>query len=113
MTRIALPIVSALTSSSATPPILAVALGLALLVPAAGCGDKSKNGSADKNAKPVAAADAASNKAPAPPRPTLVAAGSKVPSFSGTAHNGLAISNKTLLGKPAVIYFYPKDFTPG
>ena len=36
----------------------------------------------------------------------------KVPAFTLEATNG-KISNKDLKGKPYVLYFYPKDMTPG
>jgi peroxiredoxin Q/BCP len=42
-----------------------------------------------------------------------VAIGKKIPSFRATATNGETITNKDLAGKPFVIYFYPKDDTPG
>ncbi len=44
---------------------------------------------------------------------TSLALGSKLPSFIGTDQNGNSIDSKTLLGKNLVIYFYPKDDTPG
>lgn len=40
-------------------------------------------------------------------------AGDKVPAFEAKDETGELISDKTLLGQPAVIYFYPKDDTPG
>jgi peroxiredoxin Q/BCP len=42
-----------------------------------------------------------------------VAIGKKIPAFSAIATNGVTITNKDLAGKPYVIYFYPKDDTPG
>jgi peroxiredoxin Q/BCP len=42
-----------------------------------------------------------------------VAIGKKIPGFAATATSGATISNKDLAGKPFVIYFYPKDDTPG
>ncbi len=39
-------------------------------------------------------------------------AGALAPDLSATAHDGTAIALRSL-GKPAVIYFYPKDGTPG
>lgn len=39
--------------------------------------------------------------------------GDPAPSFSGTITNGTEIHSKDLLGKPVVIYFYPRDDTPG
>ena len=39
--------------------------------------------------------------------------GSKVPDFKLIDQNNKTISLDTLSGKPAVLYFYPKDETPG
>lgn len=44
---------------------------------------------------------------------TPLALGSKLPSFTGIDQNGNSIDSQTLLGKNLVIYFYPKDDTPG
>jgi peroxiredoxin Q/BCP len=39
--------------------------------------------------------------------------GDKVPSFSLKDEEGIEITNEDLLGSPYVLYFYPKDDTPG
>jgi peroxiredoxin Q/BCP len=39
--------------------------------------------------------------------------GKKIGSFSVVTTKGPKLSNKDLLGKPYVLYFYPKDDTPG
>ncbi len=39
--------------------------------------------------------------------------GKKCPIFKGQCTNGLELSNKDFIGKNLVIYFYPKDSTPG
>lgn len=39
--------------------------------------------------------------------------GSKAPEFTGTDQNGNTISLSDYLGKKVVLYFYPKDDTPG
>jgi len=39
--------------------------------------------------------------------------GKKCPIFKGDSTNNKVISNKDFLGKNLVIYFYPKDSTPG
>lgn len=39
--------------------------------------------------------------------------GSKLPSFTGLDQNGNTISSDAYAGKRLVIYFYPKDDTPG
>jgi peroxiredoxin Q/BCP len=43
-------------------------------------------------------------------RPTV---GQKAPSFSGPNQNGAPIDSQNFLGKKIVLYFYPKDDTPG
>jgi thioredoxin-dependent peroxiredoxin len=44
---------------------------------------------------------------------SLLFKGDKAPDFKGVDHNGKAISLKQFLGKKVVLYFYPKDNTPG
>lgn len=39
--------------------------------------------------------------------------GDQAPLFQSIDHNGNPVSNETLKGKKTVIYFYPKDMTPG
>ncbi len=39
--------------------------------------------------------------------------GDKVPAFSVVDQDGNVVDNKTIEGKKTVIYFYPKDSTPG
>ena len=39
--------------------------------------------------------------------------GNKMPAFSVADQNGNIITNEQLLGKKTIIYFYPKDNTPG
>lgn len=42
-----------------------------------------------------------------------LSAGDAVPAFSGESTNGDTVTNETLLGSKYVLYFYPKDDTPG
>lgn len=42
-----------------------------------------------------------------------VAVEKKVPPFSAEATGGTTVSAKDLAGRPYVLYFYPKDSTPG
>jgi peroxiredoxin Q/BCP len=44
---------------------------------------------------------------------TRLAAGDPVPAFSLTADDGSSVSSDDLLGRRYVLYFYPKDDTPG
>ena len=39
--------------------------------------------------------------------------GKKCPKFSGDATGGISLSNKDYVGKNLIIFFYPKDNTPG
>lgn len=39
--------------------------------------------------------------------------GDKLPSFKATKQDGTAFESHEIHEKPVVIYFYPKDFTPG
>ncbi len=44
---------------------------------------------------------------------SLLAQGSRMPEFSKVDHNGQPVSTDLLKGKKTVIYFYPKNMTPG
>lgn len=44
---------------------------------------------------------------------TLLAVGTPAPDFTAEAHDGSTVSISSLKGQPAVLYFYPKDETPG
>jgi thioredoxin-dependent peroxiredoxin len=63
-------------------------------------------------ARTVVRARANPAKAPASPSAKL-AEGSKAPAFSLTDEAGAMVSSASLAGKPYLIYFYPKDDTPG
>jgi hypothetical protein len=88
----------------------ALAAGLlALLVPACG---KDKGSGAGDPPPPVRAVDAA-------PPPVVersvgvLGAGTAAPDFTAPAHDGSTITISALRGRPVVLYFYPKDETPG
>lgn len=51
--------------------------------------------------------------AEAAPDPGSLAVGQPAPTFKATAHDGTAISIADLKGRAVVVYFYPKDETPG
>ena len=85
---------------------------------------KTKTGApperAVKTAKLAASAAPKTKPAPAKAKPAAkakpVAAlgeGSKAPEFSLPDDAGSIVSSATLAGKPYVLYFYPKDDTPG
>ena len=42
-----------------------------------------------------------------------VAVGKKIPAFTAQATGGTLIVSKELVGEPLVLYFYPRDDTPG
>ncbi len=44
---------------------------------------------------------------------TRPAVGDPVPAFEMTADDGAAVSDRTLAGRRYILYFYPKDDTPG
>lgn len=50
---------------------------------------------------------------PAPAAAAELAVGMPAPDFSATAHDGALIQPSALQGKHLVLYFYPKDETPG
>lgn len=96
-------------------------LSLLLLAAAAllaGCGDKDKK-------EPAAAAGATAEARPDTPEPAeaagpameaprkLLAVGAKAPGFTMEAHTGATIELAALRGQRLVLYFYPKDETPG
>ena len=59
-------------------------------------------------------AEQASTGAPAASSASgLVAAGSAAPAIDTTAHTGEHVTLAAFKGKPVVLYFYPKDDTPG
>ena len=43
----------------------------------------------------------------------MLQVGDKMPSFAAADETGKMVTNKDLIGKKTVIYFYPKDSTPG
>lgn len=48
-----------------------------------------------------------------PARATLLAAGDAAPSFTATTHDGRAVTSNGARPRPLVVYFYPRDETPG
>jgi len=43
----------------------------------------------------------------------MIEIGDKLPAFKLPANGGATLSSKDFAGKPLVLYFYPKDSTPG
>jgi peroxiredoxin Q/BCP len=50
---------------------------------------------------------------PGNPAPGLLAVGAPAPAIESVAHNGQKVNLAELKGRPVVVYFYPKDDTPG
>lgn len=87
-------------------------LSLALLTSAGvSCSKPEKNGSASSPA-PGSPTQNDSDKE-AEPKKGLLKAGDLAPNFSATAHTGAKVDLAALRGKVVVLYFYPKDNTPG
>jgi len=102
-----------------TPASLSVSL---LLVGAlAGCDhDTARTTAPAASSAPAAQAPAAASPAAtttaaatAAPAEEGVVVGKPAPDFTAKAHDGTDITLSALKGKPVVLYFYPKDETPG
>jgi peroxiredoxin Q/BCP len=78
---------------------------LAALVVVACSKSTSPTGSTATSATPVTSSVVAPSED--------LAVGKPAPAFSVIAADGTAIDSATLKGKPIVLYFYPKDETPG
>jgi peroxiredoxin Q/BCP len=59
------------------------------------------------------AATAAVFSVQSPARTSLIRAGEEAPRFRVTAHDGRLIENTGVRQRPLVVYFYPRDETPG
>lgn len=68
---------------------------------------------AAKPAGPQATSKSARPDSADSPKPTLVAQGAVAPDFTAPAHDGTTVQMSKLAGQPVVLYFYPKDNTPG
>jgi len=78
--------------------------GCAALAAAGGCRD-------DAESKPAATRVAAAEAPPVEGK--LLPVGAEAPDFESVAHDGTRVRLKELRGNPVVLYFYPKDETPG
>ena len=90
------------------------ALPLSLACSRAGNGESGP--AAVNAAAPIAVP--ASAVAPVPALPsaegsTLLAVGADVPDVAAPAQDGKLVNLRALKGKPVIVYFYPKDDTPG
>ena len=66
----------------------------------------------DRRDKPQPGVAASSNISAEKPG-ELLALGSPLPAVTATAHTGETVRMQELKGKPVIVYFYPKDDTPG
>ena len=73
----------------------------------------AKKAPAKAGATKKVTAKAAARKAAPKAAAGGIAEGDKAPSFSLPDETGATVSSASLTGKPYVIYFYPKDDTPG
>src|SRR5689334_2282779 len=74
----------------------------------AGSGCHKASEGSDSNAKPQPAA-----AKPAVERGKLLRVSDPAPEIEATAHTGRNVKLAALRGHPVVVYFYPKDDTPG
>jgi peroxiredoxin Q/BCP len=79
------------------------ALPIILILAASGCKESQQTA-----APPPASAAPASQ-----PAPVLLAVGTEAPAIVAEAHNGQKVNLSELKGRPVIVYFYPKDDTPG
>ena len=86
-----------------------LALAAATLV--VGC-DKKESPAATPSAPAPSAASTAAPTA-AEKQEGLLDVGAEAPKIEAVAHNGQKVDLASFKGKPVVVYFYPKDDTPG
>ncbi|MBX3128881.1 MAG: peroxiredoxin [Polyangiaceae bacterium] len=94
-----------------TSPFVRAAVPL-LLLGLAGCSKSAANSSPTEPASTTSGEAPAASAVPAAPA-ELLAVGSDAPPIRTKAHDGQAVNLSELRGKPVVVYFYPKDDTPG
>jgi peroxiredoxin Q/BCP len=68
---------------------------------------------AARPAAPAAPAAAASIRVDSPARSEPIALGAPAPRFRAVAHNGAVVESNGPRARPLVVYFYPRDETPG
>jgi thioredoxin-dependent peroxiredoxin len=84
-------------------------LGFSFVATACAQKEPSQTTSTATNSSATTTASGATAAAPA----GELAEGKPAPDFAATAHDGMAINISALKGKRVVLYFYPKDETPG
>ncbi len=86
-----------------------IAIALAVGVSSSAC---SKEEPSAKKADPAVVKNKPTTE-PAKPESKLLTAGTAAPDIETVAHDGTSIKMSALVGSPVVLYFYPKDETPG
>jgi peroxiredoxin Q/BCP len=86
---------------------------LPLLLVAACAKEQSTTTTGATPSSTAPSAVASASAAPTTAAPAEVAEGKPTPAFSVTASDGTKIDSAAMKGKPIVLYFYPKDETPG
>lgn len=89
------------------PSSLAVAITLVVASASPACSRGGSGGSAGE------ASGGASGSLVVTGKPAAVEEGKPAPTFRATAHDGVAIDSQKLEGTKLLVYFYPKDETPG
>lgn len=69
--------------------------------------------SSDSETKSAPAPEPVPEAKAEPVVPQLLAEGATAPDFTVKDHNGNEVALASLKGKPVVLYWYPKDETPG
>lgn len=101
------------TTKPSTPKAASPAKHAKAAAPAVAKSTPKKAVAAKKPDSPPAAKALAKAKADAAAPSAGLAEGSKAPAFALPDETGAVVSSASLAGKPYVIYFYPKDDTPG
>jgi peroxiredoxin Q/BCP len=87
------------------------ALSLVIALALAGCRREATPPPQSTSPNPATPAVVFSVQSPA--RTALISAGEASPRFRVTAHDGRLIENTGVRQRPLVVYFYPRDETPG
>ena len=93
--------------------IRSAAILLPLLLVTACAKEQNTASSGPTTTDSAAVTSASASAAPATTAPAEAAEGKPTPAFSVTASDGTKIDSAAMKGKPIVLYFYPKDETPG
>jgi peroxiredoxin Q/BCP len=91
--------------------VLAPVLGVLLVMACRKADEERRNTEAESTKAATSGAKAAASAQPA--RQGLLEPGQPAPDIAATAHTGEAVKLSGFRGRPVVVYFYPKDDTPG